>query len=65
MDRALISGVVEEDVLGAKGEMILEEIKRSIESYGNSPSFFAEIIRLAIKALELLISEVLFGLSIR
>ena len=44
-----------------KREKISEEVKRSIELYGNKPSFFAEIIRLAIKVLELLISKVLLA----
>ena len=61
VDRALISGVAEEDILGVKREKISEKVKRSIELYGNNPSFLAEIIRLAIKALELLISKVLLA----
>lgn len=61
VDRALISGVAKEDILGVKREKISEEVKRSIELYGNNPSFLAEIIRLAIKALELLISKVLLA----
>ena len=61
VDRALISGVAEEDILGVKREKISEEVKCSIELYGNNPSFLAEIIRLAIKALELLISKVLLA----
>lgn len=61
VDRALISGVTKEDILNVKREKISEEVKRSIELYGNKPSFFAEIIRLAIKALELLISKVLLA----
>ena len=61
VDRALISGVAEEEILCVKREKISEEVKRSIELYGNNPSFLAEIIRLAIKTLELLISKVLFA----
>lgn len=61
VDRALISGVAEEDILGVKREKISEEVKRSIELFGNNPSFLAEIIRLAIKALELIISKVLLA----
>jgi hypothetical protein len=61
VDRALISGVAKEDILGVKREKISEEVKRSIELYGNRPSFLAEIIRLAIKALELLIAKVLLA----
>lgn len=61
VDRALISGVAEEDILGVKHEKISEEVKRSIELYGNNPSFLAGIIRLAIKTLELLISKVLLA----
>ena len=59
VDRALISGVAEEDILEVKREKISEEVKRPIELYGNNPSFLAEIIRFAIKVLELLISKVL------
>lgn len=59
VDRALISGVAEENILGVKREKISKEVKRSIELYGNNPSFLVGIIRLAIKALELLISKVL------
>lgn len=61
VDRALISGVVEEDILDVKREKISEEVKRSMELYGNNLSFLASIIRLAIKALELLISKVLLA----
>ena len=61
VDRALISGVAEEEILGVRREKISEKVKRSIELYGNKPSFLAEIIRLAIKALELLISKVLLA----
>ena len=61
VDRALISGVAEEDILGVKREKISEEVKHSIELYGNNPSFLGDIIRLAIKTLELLISKVLLA----
>ena len=61
VDRALISGVAKEDILDVKHEKISEEVKRSIELYGNNPSFLVGIIRLAIKALELLISKVLLA----
>ena len=61
VDRAMISGVAEEEIMGVKHEKISEEVKRFIELYGNNPSFLAGIIRLAIKALELLISKVLLA----
>lgn len=63
VDRALISGVAEKDILDVKHEKISEEVKRSVELYGNQPSFLADIIRLAIKALELLISRVLLAVT--
>ena len=63
VDRALISGVTKEDILDVKREKISKEIKRSIELYGNNPSFLVGIIRLAIKALELLISKVLLAVA--
>lgn len=61
VDRALISGVAEKDILDVKQKKISEEVKHSIELYGNRPYFLADIIRLAIKALELLISKVLLA----
>lgn len=61
VDRALISGVAEKDILDVKQEKISEEVKHSIELYGNRPYFLADIIKLAIKALELLISKVLLA----
>lgn len=61
VDRALISGVAQKDILDVKREKISEEVKRSIELYGNCPFFLAEIIGLAIKALELLIAKVLLA----
>ena len=63
VDRALISGVAEENILGVKREKISKEVKRSIELYGNNPSFLVGIIRLAIKELELLISKVLLAVA--
>lgn len=63
VNRALISGVAEADILEVKREKISEEVKRSIELYGNQPSFLADIIRLVIKALELLISKVLLAVA--
>lgn len=61
VDRALISGVSQKDILDVKYEKIYEEVKRSIEIYGNRPFFLADIIRLAIKVLELLIAKVLLA----
>ncbi|MGN0395635.1 MAG: MobA/MobL family protein, partial [Coprococcus sp.] len=61
VDRALISGVAKEDILDVKREKISKEVKRSIELYGNNAFFLVGIIRLAIKALELLISKVLLA----
>lgn len=61
VDRALISGGAKKDILDVKREKISEEVKHSIEIYGNRPFFLADIIILAIKALELLISKVLLA----
>jgi hypothetical protein len=61
VDRALISGVPQKDILDVKREKISEEVKRSIEIYGNRPFFLADIIRQAIKTLELLIARVLLA----
>lgn len=46
-----------------KADGFLEELKRSIDLYGNNPFFFWDIVRLAIKALELLISKVLLAVA--
>ena len=54
VDRALISEVSKEDILDVKREKISKEVKRSIELYGNNPSYLVGIIRLAIKALDCL-----------
>lgn len=61
MNRAVISGVAEEDMLGVKHEKILEKVKCSVELYGNNPSILVDIIRFAIKALGLLISKALLA----
>ena len=50
VDRALISGVAQEDILDVKREKISKEVKRSIELYGNNPSFLVGIIRLAMNS---------------
>ena len=39
VDRALISGVAKKDILDVKREKISEEVKHSIEIYGNRPFF--------------------------
>ena len=49
VDRALISGVVEEDILGVKREKISEEVKHSIELYGNNPSFLGILSDLQLR----------------
>ena len=59
VDRAIISNVPMDDILQIKREHITEQIKRSIEIYGNKPQRLALILNMAITELVLLISKVL------
>lgn len=49
VDRAMISGVAEEDILGVKREKISEKVKRSIEVYGNNLLFLLRLSDLQLK----------------
>ena len=59
MDRALISGVPEEQILEVKQSKIGQKVKASIQKSGRNPALFKSLIMTAIYALELLISKVL------
>lgn len=59
VDRALITGVSEDDILKVKKLEIGEKVKQSIRMSGKHPELFAEIIRKAILLLELWISRML------
>ena len=58
VDRALISGVPEEQILEVKQSKIGQKVKASIQKSGRNPALFKSLIMMAIYALELLISKV-------
>ena len=58
VDRALISGVPEEQILEVKQSEIGQKVKASIQKSGRNPALFKSLIMMAIYALELLISKV-------
>ena len=55
VDRAIISGVSETEVVELKKTEITEKVKESVEQNGNKPELFGEIVRAAILLLECLI----------
>lgn len=59
VDRALVSGAQEKDILQVKEERITQRIKNSIAVFGDAPLKFAHIVTMAIGTLGLLIAEVL------
>ena len=58
MDRALISGVPEEQILEVKQSKIGQKVKASIQKSGRNPALLKSLIMTAIYALELLIGKV-------
>lgn len=58
MDRALVSGVPEGQILEVKQSEIGQKAKASIQKSGRNPVLFKSLIMTAIYALELLISKV-------
>lgn len=58
VDRALISGVPEGQILGVKQSEIGQKVKASIQKSGRNPALLKSLIMTAIYALELLISKV-------
>ena len=59
VDRALVSGVPEEQILEVKQKEIGQKAKNSIKQFGSSPDLFQVIVTTAIIVLELLISALL------
>lgn len=59
VDRALVSGVPEQQIVEIRKIQIGRKASQSIQQYGNSPDMFASIIMMAIKVLELLITQLL------
>lgn len=58
VDRALISGVTDEQILEVKQSKIGQKVKASIQKSGRNPALFKSLIMMAIYALELLSSKV-------
>lgn len=57
VDRALISGVPEGQILEVKQSEIGQKVKASIQKSGRNPALFKSLIMTAVYALELLISK--------
>ena len=55
VDRAIVSGVSETEVMELKKTEITEKVKESVEQNGNKPELFRAIVRAAILLLECLI----------
>ena len=58
VDRALISGVPERQILEVKQSEIRQKVKASIQKLGRNPALLKSLIMTAIYALELLIGKV-------
>ena len=59
VDRAIVSGVFETDVVELKKTEIMDRVKESVEQNGSKPELFGEIVREAIALLENLIAKVM------
>lgn len=61
VDRAIVSGVLEEDISKIRKDEITKKVRDSIDLYGDRPDLFASIIKLAIAVLELLINRIMLA----
>lgn len=59
VDRAIVSGVSETEVVELKKTEITDKIKESVEQNGNKPELFGNIVKAAILLLERLITKVM------
>ena len=59
VDRAIVSGVSETEVLELKKTKITDKVKESVEQNGSKPELFGDIVRAAIALLEKLIAKVM------
>lgn len=57
VDRALISGVPENEIMKVKQTEINQKVKTSIQNSGRKPALYADLIRMAIYTLEVLITK--------
>ncbi len=59
VDRAVVSGVPEAEILELKKTEITDRVKEFVEQNGNKPELFVDIVRAAILLLESLITKVM------
>lgn len=59
VDRAIISGVPEAEILEIKKTEIMDRVKESVEQNGKKPELFGDIVRAAVVLLEKLIVKVI------
>lgn len=59
VDRAIVSGVAESEILELKKTEIADRVKESVEQNGKKPELFGDIVRAAILLLERLIAKVM------
>jgi hypothetical protein len=59
VDRAIVSGISETEVVEIKKTEITEKIRESVEQNGNKPELFGDIVRAAVALLEKLIAKVM------
>ena len=59
VDRAIVSGVPEAEILELKKTEIMDRVKESVEQNGKKPELFGDIVRAAILLLERLIAKVM------
>ena len=57
VDRAIVSGVSDAEIVELKKAEITEKVKESVEQNGHKPELFGEIVKAAILLLELLIAK--------
>ncbi len=59
VDRAIVSGVSETEVIELKKTEITDRVKKSVEQNGKKPELFGDIVKAAIALLEKLIAKVM------
>ena len=59
VDRAIVSGVSETEILELKKTEIMDRVKESVAQNGNKPELLGEIVRAAVALLEKLIAKVM------
>lgn len=59
VDRALVSGVLENQIMEVKKAEISQNASKAIKQSGNKPKLFSQLIQMAIYILELMISKIM------